>query len=331
MKVSIRKSLMAAALAASALTTHIASAETYNMSVAGASPGGLWSLLGAGIDAAVKAEHPGSTITYQTSGGGIANVALLQRGDASLGLIEDAVLQLARDGEAPFRESAKDLRVLANLYTWAPMQAIMRKEFAEKHGISNLSDLARVKPPITIAINKRGNVASSVALEMLEAVGAGPEKIKSWGGKVIYAASGEQTELIQDRRVDMLLNSLFVRHSSIMRAAGSVEMVLLPMPKEAAQKVAKKTGTERFVIPAGTYDWAAKDVPTVSISAALAVRADMKEETAYNLTKALFENYKQIADVHPAMKQLTPQIMASVQVVPYHEGALRYLKEAGLR
>ena len=54
-----------------------AQAQTYNLTLCGASPGGLWSLLGAGIDAAVKKSYPGSTVTYQTSGGGLANVALL--------------------------------------------------------------------------------------------------------------------------------------------------------------------------------------------------------------------------------------------------------------
>ena len=45
----------------------------------GASPGGLWSLLGAGVDQAMKAAYPGSVVTYQTSGGGFANVGLLSQ------------------------------------------------------------------------------------------------------------------------------------------------------------------------------------------------------------------------------------------------------------
>ena len=47
------------ALAAAAVAP--ASAQTYNLTLCGASPGGLWSLLGAGIDAAVKKAHAGST------------------------------------------------------------------------------------------------------------------------------------------------------------------------------------------------------------------------------------------------------------------------------
>ncbi|MCD1585049.1 TAXI family TRAP transporter solute-binding subunit [Halomonas sp. IOP_14] len=332
MKISIKKSVMAMALVVPGLMMNVASAQEYKLTVAGASPGGLWSLLGAGLDSAVKAEYPGSTVTYQTSGGGIANVAVLQRGDASLGMVEDAVLQLARDGAAPFREPVNDdIRVLAYLYTWAPMQAVMRKEFAEKHGISSFADIAEVKPPITIAINKRGNIASSVAETMLEAIGAGPDELKSWGGDIIYAASSEQSGLLQDRRIDMLLNSLFVGQSSIMQAASSVDVKLLPLSEDTIQEVSEKTGTSAFTIPGGAYDWAPEETQTVSVSTALAVRSDMDEEMAYNLTKALYENYDKIANVHPAMESLTPEVMADVDVVPYHDGAERYLKEVGLR
>ena len=59
------------------------------------------------------------------------------------------------------------------------------------------------------------------------------------------------------------------------------------------------------------------------------MRRDMDSEVAYNLTKALFKNYKKIAGVHRAMNALTPEIMASMKVVPYHKGARRYLKEVG--
>ena len=38
-----------------------------NLTVSGASPGGLWSALGVGLDKVINKAYPGSTITYQTS------------------------------------------------------------------------------------------------------------------------------------------------------------------------------------------------------------------------------------------------------------------------
>ncbi|MED5501761.1 TAXI family TRAP transporter solute-binding subunit [Salinicola sp. V024] len=334
MKAFIKKSVLAAILVIPGLLmmmNEAPAAERYNLTVAGASPGGLWSLLGAGLDSALKASYPGSTVTYQTSGGGIPNVAVLARGSADMALIEDSVLQMAREGKPPFREPIGNIQVLSSLYTWAPMQALMRKGFAEEYGIETFADIAKVKPPITIAINKRGNIASNVAADMLDAIGATPEQIESWGGEIIYAASGEQSELIQDRRADMFINSLFINQSSIMQAASNVDLKLLPLSQETISQVNEEAGTHTFVIPGGSYEWAPREIPTISISTTLAVRDDMDEETAYNLTKAFYENYEQIAKVHPAMYRLKPNIMASVEGVPFHPGALRYLKEAGLR
>ncbi|WP_236037296.1 TAXI family TRAP transporter solute-binding subunit [Marinomonas vulgaris] len=328
---TIKKGMAGTLVSAVLMLSPIAHSESYEMTIAGASPGGLWSLLGAGVDGAVRESYEGSKITYQTSGGGVANVGLLDRDQANLAIIHDAELLLAKKGDDPFREPIDSARVLSYLYTWAPMQALISNSFAEEYGIKAFEDIAKVKPPITIAINKRGNIASNIAVEMLEAIGVTEADIESWGGKIIYAASGEQISLIQDRRADLLINSLFVKHSSIMQAANSVDLTLLSMEEGTVDAINAESGTVSFDIPAGTYEFSPNAVHTASLGATLAVREDMDEELAYNLTKALFENYETIVSVHSAMKALTPEIMASVTVVPYHKGALKYLEEVGLK
>ena len=119
-----RKLLMAAALA---LASAAAWAQgPYRMTLSGASPSGLWTILGVGIDGAVKASFPGSTITYQTSGGGFANIALLDQGKVELGLAHDAELRVAQQGGKPFTKPVTSLRAIALMYDWAPMQMVMR-------------------------------------------------------------------------------------------------------------------------------------------------------------------------------------------------------------
>jgi hypothetical protein len=67
----LRFGLFALALSASA-----AGAQTnVNMTLSGGNPGGLWSLLGAGIDRAARMENDASVVTYQATGGGFANIA----------------------------------------------------------------------------------------------------------------------------------------------------------------------------------------------------------------------------------------------------------------
>jgi len=307
-----------------------AAAEVYNYTLAGASPGGLWTSLGVGIDAAVKAAYPGSTITYQTSGGGIANIVMLEQKKAQMGIAHDAELKLAVDGAAPFKAPDKDVRALVNLYDWAPMQVFMTKSFADKHGIKTFEDIAAKKPPMRVALNKRGNIAHGVGEQMLKAIGVTPEDIKKWGGEVTLAASAEQTDLMKDRRADLLINSLFVKHGSLLELEQAVDVVLLPLAPQTIDKVAKEAGIKSFTVPAGSYKLQPNPVPTVTLSAGLMVNAAMDEKTAYNLTKALVQNIDKIREVHKSMQALTPQLMASPIVVANHPGAVRYFKEAGL-
>lgn len=325
------RKLVFAAICAGLAMVQPAFAQSYNVTIAGASPGGLWSLLGAGIDAALKAEFPGSTATYQTSGGGFANAVLIDQNKVELGIVHDAELLLAKQGAEPFKAPVTSLRAISYLYTWAPMQVLVNRSFAEEHGITAFTDLATKQIPARVVLNKRGNIASNVGAEMLAAIGAPPEKIEEWGGQVIYAASSEQSDLMRDRRVDVLINSIFVRHRSIMEIAQAIPVNLLPLSEETIRVVGEKTGTSPYVIEGGSYDFAPEDTPTLTLGAALVTNESMSEEDAYNLTKALFDNHDKLAGVHKAMNQLTPEIMAAQKVVPYHAGAVKYLKEAGLQ
>jgi len=303
----------------------------YNLVLCGASPGGLWSLLGAGVDAAVKAAYPGSTVTYQTSGGGYANVALLDQKKCDLAIIHDAEAKAALNGTDPFKSPINSMRTVAVLYTWAPMQLIMRRDYAEEHGIKTMEDIAAKKLPINILLNRRGNVASGVGASMLTAAGASPANIESWGGSVTYAASKEQGDLMRDRRADAMLNSLFVNHRSIRQLAESIDLSLIPVTDATASKVAEEWSIGKYTIPASAYDWASADTLTVTLSAQLFVREDADPKMVSDITAALVDHVDQMQAVHKAMKPLDAKLMASAQAVPYHPQAAEVYKAKGLQ
>lgn len=306
-----------------------ASAKTYNLTLCGASPGGLWSLLGAGVDAAVKKSFPGSTVTYQTSGGGLANVALLDKGTCDLAIIHDAEAKLALQGKPPFKQPIESLATVAQLYTWAPMQAIVNADYANEHNLTKLEDIATQKLPIRIALNKRGNVVSSVGESMLNAIGASVDDIKSWGGDVQFAASGEQGDLMRDRRIDMILNSLFVNHSSIRELASAIDVKLLPITEETAEKVVDEWDIKPYTVENDAYDWTDEDVLTVTVSAQLFVRKDADEEMVHDITKALVDNVDQLNGVHKAMAPLDIELMVGAKTVPYAPAAKKVFEAAG--
>ncbi len=303
----------------------------YNLTLCGASPGGLWSLLGAGIDAALKAEKPDSTVTYQTSGGGFANVAQIQQQKCELAIIHDAEAKAAINGDAPFKAPIEDLRTVAVLYTWAPMQLLMRKDYADEHGVTSIADIGAKKLPLNILLNRRGNVASGVGASMLSAAGAGPDMIESWGGNVTYAASKEQGELMRDRRADALLNSLFVNHRSIRQLASAIDVILLPVDPATADAVTKEWSIGEYTIPGGVYDFAPDETPTVTLSAQLFVHKDADDAMVTDLVTALVDHVDSVRGVHKAMAPLDANLMASAGTVPYHPAAEAVYKAKGLR
>jgi hypothetical protein len=306
-----------------------ATAQTYNLTLCGASPGGLWSLLGAGIDAAVKAAYPGSTVTYQTSGGGLANVALLDQSRCDMAIIHDAEAKAAIQGLEPFDAPVTSMATIAQLYTWAPMQAIVNADYAEEHGLETLEDIAEQELAIDLVLNRRGNIVSAIGESMLNAIGASPEQIEEWGGSVTYAASAEQGDLMRDRRVDMLLNSLFVNHSSIRELASAIDVKLLPITEETAQTVIEEWDISRYEIPEDAYDWNPRSTLTVTVAAQLFMRDDADPELVRNITQALVDHYQEIQSVHGAMQGFDVELMAGAGTVGYHPAAQEVYSQAG--
>lgn len=326
----VKSLIMVAGLAVAISGAAHAQEKTYQLTLAGASPGGLWSAIGLGVDKAMKAEFPGSTVTYQTSGGGIANVQLLDQDKVPLGIVHNMELRMAMNGEAPFKSKVEDLRVIAYLYNWAPVQLLVTKEFAEKHGLKTFEDIAVKKPPLRVATNRRGNVVNEVVDRMFKAIGVTAEDIEKWGGSVVPAASREQADLIRNGRIDAIFNSLFVGQRSILEVAQAIDIVMLPVSDATIKKVAESSGVDKFIIPAKSYSFQPEAVPAVSLGAMLVANKDMSDQDAYNIAKALVENVKDVQSVHPAMKALTPKFMAEQKTGPFHPGAEKLFKEKGL-
>jgi len=234
-------------------------------------------------------------------------------------------------GKKPFKKAANDLRAIAVLYDWAPMQIVVNQDFAKEHGINDFADLITKKAPVRISVNKRGLVVSQVIEAMVEAAGGSFEGIRKAGGQVVFAASKEMSNLIKDRRIDAMGNAIFVRHRSIRQPGDAVPLKLLNISESIIAKVSKDLKINRYTVKGGSYKWAPKDINTIALSAQLVTLDTLSDEDAHNIAKALVDHSDKMSGVHKAMKALNTKLMASSQSTPYHKGAERAYKAAGLR
>ncbi len=278
----------------------------------------------------MRDEFPGSTVTYQTSGGGLANVALLDQGRVDMGLVTTVELKLATQGAEPFNKEYKDLRALAYLYNWAPMHLFVSSSFAKEYGITKFSDISEKKAPIDIAFNRRGNVSSMVAEKMFNALGVTTDDIESWGGSVTLTPANDQADLMRDGRIDALLNSDFVGRQTLTELAHDIDVKVLPIDQKVIDKVSDEMGVDAVDIPAGSYPGQDEAIHSVGLGAVLVTTTKMDDGTAYDITKSILDHIDAIQGVHAAMKQLTPELVAGQKAIPYHDGSLKALREAGV-
>jgi TRAP transporter TAXI family solute receptor len=73
------------------------------------------------------------------------------------------------------------------------------------------------------------------------------------------------------------------------------------------------------------------DTETFGVRATFVTTADVPDEAVYQLVKAVFENFEDFKELHPAFAQLEKAEMVEAALsAPLHPGAERYYKEAGL-
>lgn len=69
----------------------------------------------------------------------------------------------------------------------------------------------------------------------------------------------------------------------------------------------------------------------LALNVNLMVGENVGEQVVYEMVKAIWENYKELAPVHPAFKTTAPEKMVSTAFsVPFHPGAIKFFKEKGV-
>lgn len=320
------------AIGAALLATAPAQAQTFNITLAGASPGGLWSAIGAGVDRVMNAAYPGSTVTYQTGSGGLANARLVQDRSVPIGIAADMELHAAYNGTGPFRGNPqRDLRVLFRVYSASDrfqyMYVLLNGDVARQQGITTMADLKDKARAIRFAVNRPGNMDGDLAIAILEASGIPLNSFR----QVVRAASSELTSLMLDRRIDGTAFGVSFNHARIQELQRGIPLVQLSAGVDAAAQVATDFGGEPCRIEAHEIDWIQADMLSVCVGGVIMAHKDMPEAQAYALTKAMVDQLAVFQGAHRAFARASLQSLSAPGPAPHHPGAERAFREAGAR
>jgi len=299
-----------------------ASAQAQNISIATGGTGGVYYPMGGGLAAMLSSKVPGMSATAEVTGGSVDNLKLIGTGKPYVAFSMADAAKDASVGEDKFKDKPIDLRTLLILYP-----NLMHVATVESTGIKTMKDLKGKR----ISTGAPGSATEVMAFRLLEA--AGLDKDKDVKRERLSVA--ESVNAVKDRKIDAFFWVGGLPTAAVTDLANSPGMKIV-MVDTAAEVPAmnKKYGNLYFptVIPKATYTGMAKDNKVAAVANILVVNANMSNDDAYKIVKAIFDNQVDLVRSHAEYINIKLENQkANATPVAYHPGALKYLKEKGVK
>ena len=258
--------------------------------------------------------------SVEPSEGSVANIKGVLAGDLDLGIAQADTQFYAREGSGPFQgRAAPKLRMLFSVYP-ETLTLVAR----ENSGIRSVKDLAGKR----VAMGTAGSGTRATMELVLGAVGLRREDLKAAPDIKIV----EMPPALCENRIDAFAFVSGHPNPVLQDATGGCRARIVPVegPKIDAL-VAERPYYIRMSVPGGVYPGTRTPQPTIGTMASIVVSADMPDDVAYAITRAVFENFDDFRKLHPSLVTLTREQALEGNAVPFHPGAERYFREAGLR
>ena len=295
------------------------------ITVSGGSVGGSWSIFTEGAVEAMRRENKDYQISAEP-GSTTANPGMVNAGKVEMGLSFGLTALQAYEGKGDFKTPLKNLRAVCALIPTNAFQFVM----TDKSGINSFEEIKTKKFPLKVSVDSKGSTGDIITAAVLNAYGITYDDIKKWGGEVFYLSSGKTFEMMADNRMNGTGDCIPVPAGDLIESSTSIKMHLLPMSDAAIKQVGKELGMTKTIVPAGTYAFLKKDIPTINTAVILIVNADVPADQVYNMVKSLHKNIPYLKNVAKGYAALDDKTIVQVNNVPLHPGAEKYFKEVGL-
>jgi hypothetical protein len=334
---SFARTLVTAALmAAMPALADFKDKQPVTATVTGATPSGYPRTMVEGLNAVVRDAYPGSAVSFKPNspGGGVLAIANKQADFTATATGTE--IKLALDGEFPFKESLKGkFSYVMQLYDNQFIHFLMTKEWADRNGIKSWSDIAAKKPRMRLAINRPDNPQTTIGgpYEVMKAHGFTINDIEKWGGSYVLGNSSIGLAAITDGKADVFMNARNLGDSLIKDIAGKRDLMWIDGEQGTIQKAADTFNFRADTVPAGTYPFTQKPYPTVRMWVSLLAGSHVSDEVVYKYVKALAENESRVQSIGGSLKSAPftrAKMVNNPAKLPFHPGAQRYYKEAGL-
>jgi TRAP transporter TAXI family solute receptor len=180
----------------------------------------------------------------------------------------------------------------------------------------------------TLVTQSRGNTAEALTGDILKLNGMTYQSL----AKVSFQASyTDAVDMMKDGHVQVFTLGTTAPASAVMDLASVRNVQLVPVDDKTMTELKKaNAGYNKLVIKAGTYPKQDKDVPAIGYMTHIIAACDLPDDVVYRMTKAMAAGVNDMAAVVKPIAGLTAKDMAVDIGVPFHKGAVKYYKEAGV-
>lgn len=266
-----------------------------------------------------RAEH-GIRCSAESTGGSVFNVNSIRQGELDLGVVQSDVQYNAYKGEDQFADAGafEDLRFVFSLHP-EPFTVVARAD----SGIKTFEDLKGKR----VNIGNPGSGQRATMELMMERYGWTKDDF----ALASELPSREQAQALCDNQIDAFVFTVGHPSGSISEPVATCNAQLVEVSGPVVEKLVSEFPYYfNATIPAGMYNNEV-DVHTFGVGATVVSSTNTPADVVYAVVKAVFDNFDDFKTLHPAFAVLEKESMVTVgQSAPYHEGAERFYKEAGL-
>ncbi len=311
----MRKAMLRAAVVATGALCFAAAAGAAELRMMTGPQGGSWIPIGGQLKDLWEKAVPGNTFQV-LPGAGIANVRAIQEGKAEAGLANSISTADAMTGRPPFNKVHDNVCNVASLYPQYFQFVVLADA-----GINKISDLKGK----SITTQQKGNTGEVITRHFLEAHGLKYEDMK-----VSFVGYTDSVNQMKDGHAVAFGLNTQAPAGAVMDLQ-SARAVKFFEQTDIYDKMLKLNPSYKMVtLPKGTYPKQDKDLKVIGFHTHVVASCKLPADQVYAMTKAIADNTKTLATVAKDIGALKPAGMAADIGVPFHPGAARFYKEAGI-
>jgi len=267
--------------------------------------------------------------TTSRSGGGLANISSINDKMGDFGFTVSSFLISAQNKVPEFSQIKVDNVALIGDIFPQILYFLVRKEFAEKHGITTVKDLVESSAQVRMASLRPGS-ASEFIVSLLFKYGYNTsfDALREKGWTLMFGNYAEISDSLVSGRLDCFAYTAGADVPLIRTMEEYIPIQILDVDASALATFAEKFGMYPFVIPQTRFASLTKPVQTLGDFSCIVVRKDLPEDMVYEVTRQLYTR-REIVGTPAATADFAewrPET-AIAHKEHLHPGALRFWEE----